>query len=92
MKIKFLTRTSKKSQRGQGMSEYLIMVGVIAVASLAVFGFFGSTVESQISGMAQELSGSSGTDAQSNAQSSASSAQSMASSERNSLSNYTSQN
>jgi len=45
---KLFSSTSRKTQRGQGMSEYLIMVGVIAVAAVAVFGIFGDTVEQQM--------------------------------------------
>jgi len=45
---------------GQGMTEYIIIVGVIAVAAIGAFGFFGDTVEHQIAGMAAELSGNDG--------------------------------
>lgn len=48
---------SRKTIRGQGMSEYLIIVGLIAVAGIAVMGLFGGAVRNQLGGMAQELSG-----------------------------------
>lgn len=51
---------SRKTIRGQGMSEYLIIVGLIAVAGIVVAGLFGSTVRSQLGGMAQELGGTDG--------------------------------
>ena len=57
-------KTSNKSlQRGQGMTEYIIIVGVIAIAAIGAFGYFGSTVESQIGGMAKELAGGDATNA-----------------------------
>lgn len=39
------------------MSEYLIIVGLIAVAGIAAMGFMGSSVRTQLGGMAQELAG-----------------------------------
>ncbi|AMO95451.1 hypothetical protein CFter6_2783 [Collimonas fungivorans] len=47
-------------QRGQGMSEYIIIVALIAVVSIGVFAAFGSTIRHQVAGMAQELSGNDG--------------------------------
>jgi Flp pilus assembly pilin Flp len=46
-----------RAQRGQGMVEYLIIVALIAVAAIAVFQFFGQTVRSQASGIANEIAG-----------------------------------
>jgi pilus assembly protein Flp/PilA len=57
-----------RRQRGQGMTEYIIIVALIAIAAITVVSFFGGTVRSQMSGMAQELSGQSASDAISNAQ------------------------
>jgi len=51
---------SRKTIRGQGMSEYLIIVGLIAVAGIAVMGLFGGAVRNQLGGMAAELGGDSG--------------------------------
>jgi len=53
------SRRSKTAlrQRGQGMSEYIIIVALIAVVSIGVFAAFGSTIRHQVAGMAQELSG-----------------------------------
>lgn len=44
-------------QTGQGMMEYLIIVALIAVASIAVYSAWGKTFRNQSSGMAKELAG-----------------------------------
>jgi type IV pilus assembly protein PilA len=46
-----------RRQRGQGMTEYIIIVALIAVAAIGVYKFFGQTVRSQTAGLAQELAG-----------------------------------
>ncbi len=48
-------------QLGQGMTEYIIIVALIAIAAIAVYSFFGDTLRSQMGAMTQELSGQSGT-------------------------------
>jgi Flp pilus assembly pilin Flp len=48
-----------KSQRGQGMTEYIIIVALIAVAAIGAFQFFGQTIRSQTSGIANEVAGQS---------------------------------
>ncbi len=48
-----------RRQAGQGMTEYIIIVALIAIAAITVVSFFGSTVRNQVSGMANELSGKS---------------------------------
>jgi Flp pilus assembly pilin Flp len=48
---------AKSVQRGQGMTEYIIIVALIAVAAIGVYSYFGQTIKSQTSGMAQELAG-----------------------------------
>jgi len=57
-------------QRGQGMTEYIIVVALIAVAAIAVYQLFGQVVRSQTAAMARELAGEDGT-AQSSAAKSA---------------------
>lgn len=47
----------KRAQRGQGMTEYIIIVALIAVAAIAAFQFFGQTIRSQTSGIANEVAG-----------------------------------
>jgi Flp pilus assembly pilin Flp len=46
-----------KRQAGQGMTEYIIIVALIAIAAIGVFMFFGNTARQQVAGMATELSG-----------------------------------
>lgn len=52
-------KQSKRAQRGQGMTEYIIIVALIAVAAIAVYQFFGQTIRSQTSGIAKEVAGQS---------------------------------
>ena len=54
MKARFST---KKHITGQGMSEYLIIIGLVAVAGIGVMSFFGQTVQNQVAGMSQEIAG-----------------------------------
>lgn len=64
-------RQSIKRQSGQGMTEYIIIVALIAVAAIAVYQFFGTSVRSQTAAIAQELSGGDGTASQQKAAESA---------------------
>lgn len=48
---------NKKRSLGQGMTEYIIIVGVIAVAAIGVFGFLGDAIQEQTAGLATEISG-----------------------------------
>ncbi len=54
-------------QLGQGMTEYIIIVALIAIAAIAAYSFFGSTLRSQVGGMATELAGGDATTAQAQA-------------------------
>lgn len=62
---------SKAKQHGQGMTEYIIIVALIAVAAIAAFQFFGQTIRSQTSGIANEVAGVSATAAISDAKAAA---------------------
>ena len=62
-------QAKRNSQRGQGMTEYIIIVAMIAVAAIAVYQYFGQTVRNQTAAIAQELSGKDGTAAKTAAQS-----------------------
>ena len=73
----------KKRHLGQGMTEYIIIVALIAVAAIGVYSFFGSTIRHQTAGMAQEMSGKGASSEQSQAQSAASSASSAAAKKQN---------
>lgn len=79
--------STKKKSLGQGMTEYIIIVGVIAVAAIGVFGFFGDVLKDQTAGMAAELSGGDAAQNITNAQTSATAA-TTASAGHNDLSNY----
>ena len=49
-----------QKQSGQGMTEYIIIVALIAIAAIAAYSFFGDTLRNQVGGMAAELGGQSG--------------------------------
>jgi type IV pilus assembly protein PilA len=61
-------RAKRRSQHGQGMTEYIVIVAMIAVAAIAVYQYFGQTVRNQTAAIAQELSGKDGTAAKTAAQ------------------------
>lgn len=61
MRIRKISFPRFSSQLGQGMTEYIIIVALIAISAIGVFTFFGDTVRQQIAGMSSELAG---TDAQ----------------------------
>jgi Flp pilus assembly pilin Flp len=46
-----------KKQLGQGMTEYIIIVALIAVAAIGVYSAFGKTVREQMSGVTAGLVG-----------------------------------
>lgn len=50
----------KKRQLGQGMTEYIVVVALVAVAAIAVYQYFGQVVRSQTPAMARELAGEDG--------------------------------
>lgn len=66
-----------RRQQGQGMTEYLIVVALIAISAIAVFSFFGQTMRHQVAGIAAELAGKDSGQNVSNAQGTASSATSL---------------
>ena len=53
-------RRNLKRQAGQGMTEYIIVVALVAVAAIAVYQYFGQVVRAQVAAMAHELSGEDG--------------------------------
>lgn len=62
---------NRRYQRGQGMTEYIVIVALVAVAAIAVYQFFGQTIRSQTAGIAAEVSGQSASNAIQNAQNAA---------------------
>lgn len=57
------------------MTEYIIIVALIAVAAIAVYQFFGKTIRNQTAGIAMEVSGQSADTAITNSQTDANNAQ-----------------
>jgi Flp pilus assembly pilin Flp len=57
--VKFFRKTNLLSgrQTGQGMTEYIIIVALIAVAAIGVYSYFGQTLRNQTAGMAAEIAG-----------------------------------
>lgn len=84
------TETSKNKQLGQGMTEYIIIVALIAVAAIAVSQLFGATIRNQMAGISQEISGKDGTAAMNQAGAAADKAVTAAKKERT-LSSYNAQ-
>ncbi|HVG05599.1 MAG TPA: hypothetical protein VM937_11735 [Burkholderiaceae bacterium] len=73
----------RAKQRGQGMTEYIIIVALIAIAAIAVYGYFGNTVRNQTAAIANELAGNDGTAARGAAAAAATTAESTAVVKRN---------
>lgn len=46
-----------KKQFGQGMTEYIIIVALIAIAAIGVYSAFGHTLKNQVSGVTAGLAG-----------------------------------
>jgi Flp pilus assembly pilin Flp len=48
-----------RKKNGQAMTEYIIIVAVIALAALTVFGLFGDTIRAKMNGVIAAFGGSS---------------------------------
>ncbi len=48
-------------QLGQGMTEYIIIVALIAIAAIGIYSVFGDTITDQMGNMTAELSGGTAT-------------------------------
>jgi Flp pilus assembly pilin Flp len=48
-----------KRQAGQGMTEYIIIVALIAVAAIGVYSLFGQSIRGQVASLASEVAGDS---------------------------------
>lgn len=55
--MKNLRTARRSSQRGQGMTEYIIITALIGIAAIAAFTAFSDTVQSQVATMSEELGG-----------------------------------
>lgn len=61
LKNRFEQRLSgRRLQRGQGMTEYIIIVALVAIAAIAVYSFFGRTVRGQMASITSQLAGNTG--------------------------------
>jgi Tfp pilus assembly protein FimT len=57
----------RNNQRGQGMTEYIIVVALVAIAAIGVYTAFGKTVRGQMAVTAQALAGNAADQARSEA-------------------------
>ena len=46
-----------RNKRGQGMTEYIIIVALIAIAAIAAFAYYGKTVRNQTAAMSESIAG-----------------------------------
>ncbi len=69
---------TQRATRGQGMTEYIIIVALIAVAAIGVYTAFGKTVRGQMAVTAQALAGKSTSTARTVANAAANDAQAQA--------------
>ncbi|MHB1280594.1 MAG: pilus assembly protein [Acidithiobacillus sp.] len=54
-------------ERGQGMTEYIIIVALVAIAAIAVYAYFGQDVRGQMSSISSQLGGKTGNTGYNNA-------------------------
>jgi type IV pilus assembly protein PilA len=87
----FFVRKEHLAPCGQGMTEYIVVVAVVAVAAIGVYSMLGQTIRNQTAGIAQEISGNDAGAALNAATSSASAARSQAN-VRKDLKNYNQDN
>ena len=78
---------TKKRQLGQGMTEYIIIVALVAVAAIGVYSAFGEAIRGQMANLTGEISGKGGATGKATAEGAAAAAESAAS-DKKSLSNF----
>jgi pilus assembly protein Flp/PilA len=83
-------RRPRSRQLGQGMSEYIIITALVAVAGIGLFAAFGDVLQNQMAGLSREMAGQSATQDVTNAGTSATAARTRAAQAEN-LSNYNQQ-
>lgn len=69
---------SRRRAQGQGMTEYIVIVALVAVAAIGVYSMLGQTLRHQTAGLAMEVSGQNAQTAIAASRTSATSAQSRA--------------
>jgi Tfp pilus assembly protein PilV len=52
-----INRVAGRKQAGQGMTEYIIIVALIAIGAIGVYSAFGRTVQSQMAAVSNGLAG-----------------------------------
>lgn len=75
MLAKISSARLSRRQQGQGMTEYIIIVILVAVAAIGVYMYFGQTVRQDVAGMAKEMAGQSSAAQQSGAKEAATGAE-----------------
>jgi len=56
-----IRKQGKARQLGQGMTEYIIIVALVAVAGISTYKLFGQTIRSQLASLGQEVAGQTNT-------------------------------
>ena len=84
-------RHPSPAERGQGMTEYIIIVALIAIAAIGTYSLLGQTVRSQTAGLALEIAGQSAQPAIGAAGTTATQSQTQAD-QRKGLNNYEANN
>jgi Flp pilus assembly pilin Flp len=64
--------------RGQGMTEYIVVVALVAIAAIGVYTAFGKTLRGQMAATAQSLAGKSASQARSDSNDAGQEAESQA--------------
>ncbi|MHC4870856.1 MAG: Flp family type IVb pilin [Planctomycetota bacterium] len=59
--MKAIDKIKKAAKRGQGMTEYIIIIAVVAVLSIAVIMKYGNQIREMFWASGEELSGGDGT-------------------------------
>jgi Flp pilus assembly pilin Flp len=57
---KFNKRVGGKKQLGQGMTEYIIIVALVAIAAIGVYSAFGHTLQAQVAQITSGVAGNTG--------------------------------
>jgi type IV pilus assembly protein PilA len=88
--MKAFNLQQKARQAGQGMTEYIIIVALIAVAAIGVYSYFGQAIRGQTAQMTNEIAGGTSTTGKDTANTANTSAGTQASTKQN-LGNYAGQ-
>ncbi|MDJ0780971.1 MAG: hypothetical protein QNJ22_03325 [Desulfosarcinaceae bacterium] len=57
MAIQRIRQSLRMNQKGQGMTEYIIMVALIAIAAISIYTLFGKQIRSVVASIGGQLSG-----------------------------------